>query len=61
MNNFAKPADGSMVHFFADESTTAGSVEAWEIEGRSSSTKTSWLDRPIATLPSVSGLMSASR
>lgn len=32
LNNFAKPADGSMVHFFADESTTAGSVEAWEID-----------------------------
>lgn len=32
LNSFAKPADAPMVHFFADEATTAGFVEAWEID-----------------------------
>ncbi|MCB0963628.1 MAG: phytanoyl-CoA dioxygenase family protein [Acidimicrobiales bacterium] len=32
LNNFAKPPDAPMVHFFADEATTPGCVEAWEID-----------------------------
>lgn len=32
LNNFAKPPDAPMVHFFADEATSPGAVEAWEID-----------------------------
>ena len=32
LNNFAKAPDASMVHFFADDATTPGQVEAWEID-----------------------------
>lgn len=32
LNNFAKPRDASLVHFFSDEVTSAGMVEAWEID-----------------------------
>lgn len=32
LNNFAKPKNAPMVHFFADDETTEGFVEAWEID-----------------------------
>lgn len=32
VNSFAKPPDAPMVHFFTDESTSPGAVEAWEID-----------------------------
>lgn len=32
LNNFAKPRQAPMVHFFSDDATTPGMVEAWEID-----------------------------
>lgn len=32
LNCFAKPKASPMVHFFSDETTTPGNVEAWEID-----------------------------
>lgn len=32
LNNFAKPRTAAMVHFFSDEATSPGMVEAWEID-----------------------------